>query len=63
MTLVRGAAEAQGPMERRLHQDPVLRTPQGEFPLPPYTRVRDPAPPLTGASTMVGQLADAMGQA
>eukprot|EP00969_Alexandrium_andersonii_P167172 7389341-Alexandrium_andersonii.AAC.1 len=50
-------------MERRLRQDPVLRTPQGKFPLLPYTRIRDPAPPLTGTSAKVGQLADAMEQA
>eukprot|EP00969_Alexandrium_andersonii_P166939 7377574-Alexandrium_andersonii.AAC.1 len=63
MTLVRGTAEAQGPMERRLRQDPVLRTPTGDFPLLPYTHVRDAAPPATRTTATVVQLSDALEQA
>eukprot|EP00969_Alexandrium_andersonii_P327897 14490254-Alexandrium_andersonii.AAC.1 len=50
-------------MERRIRRDPILRTPVGDFPLLPYTHVRDSSPPASRTSAMVLQLADALEQA
>eukprot|EP00969_Alexandrium_andersonii_P132101 5841742-Alexandrium_andersonii.AAC.1 len=50
-------------MERRIRDDPVLRTTQGEFPLIPFTHTREVSPPATRTSPMVLQLAEALDRA
>eukprot|EP00969_Alexandrium_andersonii_P265829 11748029-Alexandrium_andersonii.AAC.1 len=62
MILLRGTADAQATMERRLRGDPVLRTTQCDYPLIPFTHVREVSPPVTRTSPMILQLADALEQ-
>eukprot|EP00969_Alexandrium_andersonii_P242389 10705327-Alexandrium_andersonii.AAC.1 len=63
MFLLRGTSESQGPMERRLRDDPVLRTTHGAYPLIPFTHTREVSRPATRTSAMVLQHAGALDRA